>query len=83
MATSSARLEQVRMDHLRWISAHLEGKKARAKLVRTTRKCAKLAENHMQANVGMQAKGPRARTKEKENLTKKERIPREIKERKN
>ncbi len=54
---------------------------ARANLERTIRKFAKLAENHMQANVGMRAKDPRGRTKEKEKekgkLTKKERIPRE------
>ena len=77
MATSSARLEEAQMDHLRWTLERLEGKKARANQAKTTLRFAKLAEKPIQENVGMQTNGPRARTKEKENLTRKERIPRE------
>ncbi len=50
----------------------LGGKGKKATLDRTTRKFAKPVEKHVQAHVGMRTKVPRAKTKEKESLSRKE-----------
>ena len=75
MAANLARLGEVQMDKLQWTLVHLEVKVAKASLVRTTRKRAKPVAKHMQVHVGMGTKVLRAKTKEKENQTRKEKIP--------